>query len=59
MISMDGKGLVLFEGFRLDLPGGGLFRLERAGIASRISISARALDLLVLFPRAIKKERGV
>ena len=48
---MDGLGsakVVLFEGFRLDLTGGGLFRLDQAGTATPVSISSRALDLLSL-----------
>jgi TolB-like protein/DNA-binding winged helix-turn-helix (wHTH) protein len=47
--SMDGLGsanVVLFQAFRLDLPGGGLFRLDHAGITTPVSISSRALDLL-------------
>jgi TolB-like protein/DNA-binding winged helix-turn-helix (wHTH) protein/Flp pilus assembly protein TadD len=49
--SMDGPGsanVVLFEAFRLDLPGGGLFRLDHAGTTTPVSISSRALDLLGL-----------
>jgi TolB-like protein/DNA-binding winged helix-turn-helix (wHTH) protein len=49
--SLDGLGstnLVLFEAFQLDLTGGGLFRLDQAGIATPVSISSRALDLLGL-----------
>jgi TolB-like protein/DNA-binding winged helix-turn-helix (wHTH) protein len=48
---MDGLGsakVVLFEGFRLDLTGGGLFRLDDSGTATPVSISSRALDLLSL-----------
>ena len=48
---MDGLGsakVVLFEGFRLDVTGGGLFRLDQAGTATPVSISSRALDLLSL-----------
>ena len=48
---MDGLGsakVVLFEGFRLDLTVGGLFRLDDAGTATPVSISSRALDLLSL-----------
>jgi hypothetical protein len=50
-VSLDGLGsanLVLFEAFQLDLTGGGLFRLDQAGIATPVSISSRALDLLGL-----------
>ena len=48
---MDGLGsakVVLFEGFRLDVTGGGLFRLDQAGTVTPVSISSRALDLLSL-----------
>ncbi len=48
---MNGPGaakVVLLEGFRLDLAGGGLFRLDQAGTATPVSISSRALDLLSL-----------
>jgi TolB-like protein/DNA-binding winged helix-turn-helix (wHTH) protein len=49
--SMDGLGsanFVLFEAFRLDPPGGGLFRLDHAEATTPVSISSRALDLLGL-----------
>ncbi len=49
--TMDGlcsTSIVLFEDFRLDLSGGGLFRLDQTGIAAPISVSSRALDLLGL-----------
>jgi DNA-binding winged helix-turn-helix (wHTH) protein len=48
---MDGlcsTSIVLFEGFRLDPSGGGLFRLDQTGIAAPISVSSRALDFLGL-----------
>ena len=48
---MGGLGsakVVLFEGFRLDLTGGGLFRLDDTGTATPVSISSRASDLLSL-----------
>jgi TolB-like protein/DNA-binding winged helix-turn-helix (wHTH) protein/Tfp pilus assembly protein PilF len=48
---MNGIGsanVVLFEGFRLDLSGGGLFRVDQAGVAAPVAISSRALDLLRL-----------
>jgi TolB-like protein/DNA-binding winged helix-turn-helix (wHTH) protein/Tfp pilus assembly protein PilF len=48
---MDGPRaakVLLFEGFRLDLTGGGLFRLDHTGTATPVSISSRALDLLSL-----------
>jgi DNA-binding winged helix-turn-helix (wHTH) protein len=40
--------ILLFEGFRFDRPGGGLFRLDRAGIAEPVALGSRALDLLFL-----------
>jgi TolB-like protein/Tfp pilus assembly protein PilF len=48
---MDGLGsanVFLFEGFRLDRSGGGLFRLDRAGPAAPIPLGSRALNLLGL-----------
>jgi TolB-like protein/DNA-binding winged helix-turn-helix (wHTH) protein len=48
---MDGLGsadIFLFEGFRFDRRGGGLFRLDGAGVAEPISLGSRALDLLAL-----------
>ena len=48
---MDGLGsakVVLFEGFRLDVTGGRLFRLDHTRTATPVSISSRALDLLSL-----------
>lgn len=48
---MNGIGsanVVLFEGFRLDLSGGGLFQVDQAGVAAPVAISSRALDLLRL-----------
>ena len=41
---MDGPGaakVILLEGFRFDLAGGGLFRLDQAGTATLVSISSR------------------
>jgi TolB-like protein/DNA-binding winged helix-turn-helix (wHTH) protein len=48
---MDGLGsaeIFLFEGFRVDRRGGGLFRLDGAGVAEPIPLGSRALDLLAL-----------
>jgi TolB-like protein/DNA-binding winged helix-turn-helix (wHTH) protein len=48
---MDGlgsAGILLFEGFRFDRGGGGLFRLDRDGVAELIPLGSRALDLLAL-----------
>ena len=48
---MDGCGLadiLLFEGFRFDPCGGGLFRLDKAGIAAPVALGSRALELLGL-----------
>src|SRR5271165_429795 len=48
---MDGLGsadVLLFEGFRFDLSGGELFRLDPAGIAVPVMIGSRALSLLRL-----------
>src|ERR1700738_4874056 len=40
--------MLLFEGFRFDRLGGGLFRLDRAGISEPVALGSRALDLLFL-----------
>ena len=40
--------ILLFEGFRLDRSGGGLFRLDQADTAAPVALGARALDLLGL-----------
>jgi TolB-like protein/Tfp pilus assembly protein PilF len=48
---MDGLGsadILLFEGFRFDLSGGELFRLDQAGLAVPVVIGSRALGLLRL-----------
>ena len=48
---MDGLGsadVLLFEGFRFDLSGGELFRLDQAGITVPVVIGSRALVLLRL-----------
>ena len=42
-----GRGDVfLFEGFRLDRRGGGLFRRDERGVFAPMAIGSRALDLL-------------
>jgi DNA-binding winged helix-turn-helix (wHTH) protein len=51
---MGGLGageLLLFEGFRFDRCAGGLFRLDRTGIATPVALGSRALDLLALLVR--------
>jgi DNA-binding winged helix-turn-helix (wHTH) protein len=40
--------IFLFEGFRLDRSGGGLFRLDQADTAAPVALGSRALDLLGL-----------
>jgi TolB-like protein/DNA-binding winged helix-turn-helix (wHTH) protein len=40
--------ILLFEGFRFDRLGGGLYRLDRAGISEPVALGSRALDLLFL-----------
>jgi TolB-like protein/DNA-binding winged helix-turn-helix (wHTH) protein len=48
---MDGLSsakVVFFQDFRLDLSGGGLFRVGQAGVAAPVAISSGALDLLGL-----------
>jgi len=51
---MGGLGageLLLLEGFRFDRCAGGLFRLDRTGIATPVALGSRALDLLALLVR--------
>ena len=48
MDRLGSADILLFEGFRLDRSGGGLFRLDQEGIAEPVAISSRALDLLGL-----------
>jgi hypothetical protein len=51
---MGGLGageLLLLEGFRFDRCAGGLFRLDRTGIATPVALGWRALDLLALLVR--------
>lgn len=47
---MDGlaEGVLLFEGFRLDLRAGGLFRAAENGVLVPVAVGSRALDLLTL-----------
>jgi TolB-like protein/DNA-binding winged helix-turn-helix (wHTH) protein len=40
--------ILLFEGFVFDRLGGGLFRLDRAGISEPVALGSRALDPLFL-----------
>jgi TolB-like protein/DNA-binding winged helix-turn-helix (wHTH) protein len=46
MPELDSAEILLFEGFRLDRRGGGLFQLDQAGVATHVAIGSRALDLL-------------
>ena len=46
MDRLGSADVLLFEGFRFDLSGGDLFRLDEAGIATPVAIGTRALDLL-------------
>src|SRR5271167_2185610 len=48
MDSLGSADVLLFEGFRFDLSGNELFRLDQAGIAVPIVIGSRALGLLRL-----------
>jgi TolB-like protein/DNA-binding winged helix-turn-helix (wHTH) protein/Flp pilus assembly protein TadD len=48
MDRLGSADVLLFEGFRFDLSGGDLFRLDEAGIATPVAIGTRALDLLRL-----------
>ena len=48
MPGLDAADILQFGGFRLDRRGGGLFRLDRAGVATHVAIGSRALDLLDL-----------
>ena len=43
--------IFLFEGFRLDLRAGGLFRADENGVLVPVAIGSRALDLLILLVR--------
>ncbi|MGA7868014.1 MAG: winged helix-turn-helix domain-containing protein, partial [Stellaceae bacterium] len=46
MEALAAGGVFLFDGFRLDLRGGGLFRRDGCGDFVPIAIGSRALDVL-------------
>jgi class 3 adenylate cyclase/predicted ATPase len=46
MDAIAGSGIFLFEGFRLDWRGGGLFRTDGNGFFVPVAIGSRALDVL-------------
>jgi class 3 adenylate cyclase len=46
MDAIAGSGIFLFEGFRLDRRGGGLFRTDENGVFIPVAIGSRALDVL-------------
>jgi adenylate cyclase len=48
MDRLGSADVLLFEGFRFDLNGGDLFRLDEAGVAVPVVIGSRALGLLRL-----------
>jgi TolB-like protein len=48
MDALSADEIFLFEGFRLDHRGGGLFRAEDSGSLVPVAIGSRALDLLAL-----------
>src|SRR5260370_42065048 len=48
MDRLGSADILLFEGFRLDRSGGGLFRLDQADTAAPVALGSRALDLLGL-----------
>jgi hypothetical protein len=48
MDRLGSADVLLFEGFRFDLSGGDLFRLDEAGVAVPVVIGSRALGLLSL-----------
>jgi len=48
MDRLGSADILLFEGFRLDRSGGGLFRLDQADTAAPVTLGSRALDLLGL-----------
>jgi len=53
MEALASSEVFLFEEFRLDRRGGGLFRRDQNGTFSRAAIGSRALDILgVLITRA-------
>lgn len=46
MDALTTADVFLFEGFRLDRRGGGLFRRDKAGVFAPVPIGSRALDVL-------------
>jgi len=48
MHELSSANTLLFEGFRLDLRSGGLFRLDDAGVATAVTLGSRSRDLLRL-----------
>jgi TolB-like protein/DNA-binding winged helix-turn-helix (wHTH) protein/Tfp pilus assembly protein PilF len=48
MDRLGSADILLFEGFRLDRSGGGLFRLDQADTAAPVALGSRALELLGL-----------
>src|SRR5215472_11022030 len=48
MEPLGGSEVFLFDGFRLDRRGGGLFRRNEHGVFARVSIGSRALGVLSL-----------
>ena len=48
MDRLGSADIFLFERFRLDSSGGGLFRLDQGGSAAPVALGSRALDLLGL-----------
>ena len=48
MDRLGSADILLFEGFRLDRSGGGLFRLNQPDFAAPVALGSRALDLLGL-----------
>ena len=48
MDRLGSADIFLFERFRLDSSGGGLFRLDQGGSAAPVPLGSRALDLLGL-----------
>ena len=51
-------GIALFEGFRLDRRGGGLFRVGGDGIPVPVELGARALDVLCVLVEHAGEEVG-
>jgi TolB-like protein/DNA-binding winged helix-turn-helix (wHTH) protein/Flp pilus assembly protein TadD len=48
MSGLDAAGIVLFDGFRFDRRARALYRMDRAGRPSLVSLGTRGLDLLAL-----------